>query len=129
MADYTHGKRHRIPDVQARTACGLPVLPMLDETVLVRTAPRPYTEVILPGMIFAWEPDLPHARCLLIVTKITGPQPTFEIKHGRGTAVISSRHDHLIWSKYFPTREYEVWNDESRFREAVIPTRFKPQTS
>jgi hypothetical protein len=77
--------------------------PMIPEGLLVR-GPRPYTGEIEVGAIYAWEPDLPHARQLCIVSKVQGG---------------------IVWTFDFPEQRLEVWNEESRFRGAVVPTLYK----
>lgn len=96
---------------------------------------RWYDGDIRPGQVFAWEPDLPHARELLVVTRVGGPPPAdVTVEHARGTAYFPAPLGLLIWSRPFeagqsasaPARE--VYNDEDRFREAVVPTLFKDVT-
>ena len=82
----------------------LPTKPLLHEAELKR-GPRPYMGPIEPGEVFAWEPDLPYARELCVVTRLTGD---------------------YVWTKPIKGGK-EVWNDISRFREAVVPTIFKRQ--
>lgn len=81
-------------------------MPMLNETYLIR-APRPYTGAINPGDVFAWEPDIPPACCLLVVDRVEGG-------YVYACDLDSDR-----------TRAYR--NTIERFREAVIPTRYRPQ--
>ncbi len=92
--------------------------PIISEAVLrrdqcmpgFRECPRWYGGEIEPGMVFAWEPDLPHARELVVVTRITG-----------------SPRRPAIWTRpILGSRDDEVWNEISRFREAVVPTNMKP---
>lgn len=109
------------------TMNGLPIKPALPEAELIRDTQRPYNGEIRPGDIFAWEPDLPYARELLIVTEISEPPPPLEIRHARGIAHISCGSGLQIWTVPFPDGGREINNDISRFREAVIPTLFKPQ--
>lgn len=118
-----------------RGSNGMPILPAIAGVLLVR-GERPYEGPIEVGMVFAWEPDLPHARELLVVTRIGGPLAPLVANHGAGSAVIFRGDDdeRKIWSTFFgedpmPWRrgqDREVWNDESRFREAVVPTIYKP---
>lgn len=86
--------------------------------------------------MFAWEPDLPHAQELVVVTRLSGPGRDAEIKHACGTAIISGGHDLRIWTRRLSGERFwtadgaartEVWNDESRFREAVVPTIMRPR--
>lgn len=100
------------------------IKPMIAEGVLVR-GERPYKGRINPGDVFAWEPDLPHARELVVVTRISTPDNDKVIVHARGSAVISGGHEQRIWTRSIDGDD-EFWNDESRFREAVVPTLFKP---
>lgn len=58
---------------------------------------------ILPGQRFVWEPYLPHAYEILTVTRIQERQD--------GETRIYSRGE-----RFRPNEE--LWNDESRFREA-----------
>jgi hypothetical protein len=107
-----------------RTEIGLPVLPMIGEAELLREA-RPYAGQIRIGQVFAWEPDLSHARELLVVTRIGPPPPPTAVHHSRGVAIISNGSDDVVYTRHFPDGKTEVWNDLSRFREAVVPTRYK----
>lgn len=57
-----------------------------------------YEGEIEVGMTFVWEPNKPHARQVVTVVHVTEPE-----------------HDERkIWTSE------TVWNDESRFREAVV---------
>jgi hypothetical protein len=105
---------------------GLPELPPIPPAVLCLDVPRPYTGPIEPGMIFAWEHDKPHARQLCQVTRITGPGKDIVLHHAKGTAVLSGGHEEQVVSRAFPGNTNECSNDVSRFREAVVPTMFKP---
>lgn len=69
--------------------------------------PTGYAGPIEPGMQFVWERDKPHARCTVTVTKVVERQ----------------FRDRQIWAydDRFCKPPREVWNDESRFREAVTP--------
>lgn len=66
-----------------------------------------YTGPIEVGMRFVWEPELPPARCLIEVAKVVpvlgGDSKIFTFVPG---SVVDP-----------------VWNEESRFREAVIPVK------
>ena len=57
-----------------------------------------YQDEIAVGMTFIWEPNKPHAREVVTVTRIT------EFEHD----------ERKIWTSD------TIWNDESRFREAVV---------
>lgn len=85
-------------------------MPIIPEAVIIRPPPGcgGYSGEIRPNHVFAWEPDLPHARELVIVTKITGDD-----------------RERLIWTVPIDGGD-EVYNDESRFREACCATRFNP---
>jgi hypothetical protein len=98
--------------------------PVIAEAFLRRSG-RPYRGDIRPGDVFAWEPDLPHARELCVVTRLTGPREDEVIRHARGTAVICGTGEPLVWSRPLDGDD-EWWNTESRFREAVVPTLFRP---
>lgn len=65
---------------------------------------EPYAGEIKVGDEFMWEPDLPHAREPIVVTKID------ETQNGR-----------IIWSQSTRPSATPTWNEESRFREAVVP--------
>lgn len=58
---------------------------------------------IAVGDSFIWEPHKPHARARCTVTRV----------EDRG-----SPHQNRVWST--DASGLEVWNDESRFREACI---------
>lgn len=79
------------------------VLPPIPSALLI-SCKRPYRGPIVPGSIFAWEPDLLHARTLCLVTDV---------------------RDGLVYSTDLDYSN-EVHNDESRFREACVPTLFQP---
>lgn len=73
---------------------------------------RWYAGPICPGDVYAWEPELPHARELCVVIRIAdrdGAEPA-----------IFTRALHSAGLRR------EIWNDESRFREAVVPTLMRP---
>lgn len=83
------------------------VKPLIPEPYIVRSAPRPLCDPIKPGQILAWEPDLPTARELVIVTKVRGD---------------------FVWVRNLDDKYGRSYmNDESRVREACWPTRFKDQ--
>lgn len=88
---------------------GLPILPMIPSAYLAPSK-RPYSGAIKPGDVFAWEPDLPHARELLVVTRI-----------------VDETHRTLVWTRHIDGDE-EVYNDIDRFREAVVPTILNPHS-
>jgi hypothetical protein len=91
-----------------RAGAGLPEKPEIDPAVMV-SGPRPLVGDIRLGEVFAWEPGLPHARELCIVSRIV-------TEPGRET---------IIWTYDMDYRR-EVWNDESRFREAAVRTQHVP---
>lgn len=99
----------------------LPNKPMIPEAEL-RRGKRPYKGNIVPGDVFAWEPDLPHARELVVVTRITGPhfpnpiEQPFLIDFSEGNEL-------TVWTRPLNGWE-EAGNEMSRFREAVVPTAF-----
>jgi hypothetical protein len=88
----------------------MPIQPIIPEAYIVRNAPRPLLGDIRPGMIFAWEPDSPTARELVIVTRVE-PDKVW------ARNLEESRGGYLGYV-----------NDEDRFREACWPTLFKDQT-
>ncbi len=84
-------------------------------------------------MVFAWEPDIPTARELIVVcevVEIVGDERRI------WTLALDSplRGQPQRWGslmRHVAATLFAgapVWNDESRFREAVVPTMFKPQT-
>ena len=98
-----------------------------------------YAGPIEPGMIFAWEPDLPHARQLLIVCCLGEPLAPLVVKHPAGVAYLSRGSEQQVWTRTLdsPSRgkpfvapsEIEIMrlrqeypNNIDRFREAVVPT-------
>lgn len=89
---------------------------------------RWYDGPIRPGMIFAWEPDLPHARELIIVVHVDmsgGDEARVWTRSlgspRRGKPFMPHLVPHLLPG-------HEIPSDESRFREAVVSTTFKDQT-
>lgn len=74
---------------------------------------EPYTGVLAVGMIFEWEPDQPVAAetCEIVEIKNNGEELMIKTKGNRNR---------------LPTDLH--WNDESRFREAAVPSliRFLP---
>jgi hypothetical protein len=82
---------------------------------------RWYAGEIAPGEIFAWEPDLPHARELVLVTRVIGDAASGDRRiYTRG---LDDRAPKALGST---PHVLERWNEESRFREAVVPTLMKP---
>lgn len=91
-----------------------------------------YSGPIEPGMTFLWEPFLPHATVHVKVTRVTGPGDDEKIEIAESTCILSGGHEQRIWTRSWGRRylgntrtdgDYdgdEVWNEESRFREAVI---------
>jgi hypothetical protein len=65
-----------------------------------------YTGPITAGMEFIWEPDMPHARQHIVVTRVAPIA-------GDETRIWSHEVDQPPATAY--------WNDESRFREAATP--------
>jgi len=87
---------------------------------------RWYAGEIEPDMTFAWEPDLPYARELVVVVRIAEAGDPITIRHARGLASISQGRGTLIWTRLInQPAALAIWNTESRFREAVVPTLFK----
>lgn len=83
----------------------LPSKPPIGENELRRDK-RPLRGPIEPGEVFAWEPDLPHARELIIVRRI--------YKNG-GEMWVES------WDMNY-AKTYH--NEEDRFREACVRTQY-----
>ena len=81
----------------------LPIKPVIAEFVLLRGA-TPYAGSIYPGDVFAWEPDLPYARELVVVVRLAGGN---------------------VWTRNIDG-DAEHWNPEDTFREAVVPTILNP---
>jgi hypothetical protein len=100
------------------------ILPEIERTVLAPNRltmmdtehglMRWYAGPIEPGEIYAWEPDLPHARQLMLVTRVANRAPDEPAIWCAPIADGQAQHDKA------------VWNDESRFREAVVPTIMNP---
>lgn len=123
----------------------LPDMPMIPEAYLDRrgvvhlkrgrgeSLDRQYEGPIEVGMVFAWEPDLPWARELIVVCEIVEPDdderriwtmPIDSPMRGKRTRwEAAMRHVAPYLFAGAP-----VWNDEGRFREAAVPTIFNPQT-
>lgn len=80
--------------------------PIIQEAVILREKDRrgfQYVGPIEPGAVFAWEPDLPGARELTIVTMVDSD---------------------FVWSRPMSGGE-TCMNKIDRFREAVFATIFK----
>ncbi len=94
----------------------LPIKPEIPAVVLSTTGMESYDDYagpIEPGMVFAWEPFLPWARELIIVAEIAGSRIGTYRQIGTYSFPAS-------FEGYKDMR----WNDISRFREAVAPTRY-----
>jgi len=94
-----------------------------------RTRYHWYTGPIEVGMIFAWEPDLPHAQELLIVVKID--EETVRAEKQIWTMPLDSPYRGKPWTPHVAPQLFEgkpLPQDEGRFREAIVTTYFKPQT-
>lgn len=87
---------------------GLPDKPEIPEAYLADTNLLHYSGPIETGMIFAWEPWLPHARELIIVAEV-------------GTEKVGTYSFPAHNGKYKSMH----WNDINRFRQAVVSTTFK----
>lgn len=83
---------------------------------------------IVPGEVFAWEPDLPGARELVVVSRIeeapgsAGDKVILDTPRHHVTFLGSSERQ--IWCWDFPDYRREVSSDEGRFREACYRTLF-----
>ena len=77
----------------------LPILPAIPEVFLRRNEPL----VLVAGEVVAWEPDLEHARQLVVITRV----------------VDVPGDERRIWARALAsmTGDGEYWNDESRCRE------------
>ncbi len=97
---------------------------------------RYYVGPIRVGQIFAWCPELPRARELVIVTKITTPgdpehEATAKSMQFRGVRVLfPPSMDDLIWTKaldrshpYYGRGPFH--NTEDHFRSSVQATLYK----
>lgn len=73
-----------------------------------------YLGEIKVGDLFVWEPNLAHAYDEIIVVRIDTPNNDERKIWCRSHL----RKMHLYFNK-------TVWNDEGRFREAVVPSQFK----
>ena len=105
---------------------GMPILPIIPESVICRNRGKQYNGPIEPGMVFAWEPDLPHARELCVVTKIGDALPPLTVAHSTGKATIYRGDGQMIYSRSIQLNGDEVYNEISRFREAVHATNYRP---
>lgn len=121
----------------------LPRLPEIPEAYLDRRGvvhlkgadglERTYEGPIEPGEVFAWEPDIPTARQLVIVCQVDdalGDERriwTLDLN-----SPLRGRPDRWKAAMRHTARSFidgaPTWNDESRFREAVVPTLFNRQT-
>jgi hypothetical protein len=91
----------------------LPIFPE-DMGGVAQLPPSNYSGEIKVGDLFLWEANLPHAREEVIVVRIDTP----------------TKDERKIWCRNSlrPMHMYlnkTVWNDESRFREAVTPSQMK----
>lgn len=79
---------------------------------IAKSAARaPYDGPIEQGMRFLWEGDKAHARCVVSVTgfgQVDGERTIRGVVEQVGPTTISAIGE-------------ENWNEESRFREAVVP--------
>ncbi len=78
------------------------------------------------GEVFAWEPDLPHARELIVVVEITDDTHRIEstVSHDRGLAIITVENGAGVRSRSLSGGPV-CWNDMSRFREAAMRTKYQ----
>lgn len=82
-------------------------LPEVQESKQVADAvAEVYEGAIAPGMRFVWEPAMAHARCLVEVRRV--------LRRRDG-------NDNWICAAKVGSSDDPSWNEESRFREAVIP--------
>jgi len=89
------------------TVTNLPIKPMIAEVEIVRHKGK-LKGAIKEGEVFAWEPDLPWARELLIVTSIETREDATIIIHTKDM-----------------NYENPAWNTERKFRESAQRTRFR----
>jgi hypothetical protein len=94
-------------------APGRAVLPEIPAAVLVQGS-CPLVGPIEPGEVFAWEPDKPHARELLVVVRIEERPGDERLIHSRPIGASP-------WGRIDTSG-----NDESRFREACWRTIYHP---
>lgn len=85
--------------------------PMIGEAILRRHGKGPLKGPITPGEVFAWEPDLPHARELCIVRRI------YPVQKAPGWTEIWVEAWDMDYAHTFN-------NEEARFREACVRTSF-----
>lgn len=107
----------------------------IPECYIIRHGVGPYTGPIRIGQVFAWSPDIPEARLLIIVTHIGTDSADRLFLHSSGVAELSSHQsksssDGIIWSRplHKPEngmRDDEYWNEEDHFRHSVFDTRFR----
>lgn len=104
------------------------VNPKIPEAELIRHKGKLLGDIRV-GDVFAWEPDLPHARELCVVTELTGKEhiKQMTVEHGRGVAFLAAERGEGVRTRPVGGGE-ECWNDISRFREACVRTRFKPMS-
>ena len=121
-----------------------PLKPIPEPYIVRNRGGEHYTGNIRVGQVFAWNPDIPEARVLIVVTRITGGAAVGNriVKHSSGVAVLmhpmTPGNQGIIWCRTLDkpehgTNDKEFWNEESHFRESVYPTRFRdmeayPQT-
>lgn len=130
-------------DAEKKRIIRFPLMPQIPEAYLNRRGVvylkqddgdlhRQYEGPIEVGMIFAWEPDVPTARQLAVVCEITTPADD-EIRIWTMGLDSPMREQPERWKaamRHVSSHLFEgapTWNDESRFREAVVPTMFNPQ--
>lgn len=106
----------------------LPIKAPIQEEMLIRHEGLLEGDIAV-GEVFAWEPDLPHARELCVVTSLTAGDhlKQMTVEHGRGTAFLAAERGEGVRTRPLNGGD-EHWNKLSRFREACVRTRFKPMT-
>lgn len=97
----------QIPTPERLRENPLPHKPMLHD-VEIRMHEGDLVGPIELGEVFAWEPHLPWARELVVVTRIEEPPGD----------------ERVIYARPFPSYGAENGNDEGRFRAAVVRTWF-----
>lgn len=89
-----------------------PIKPEIPESFLVReswiSSDGSYAGPIKAGMVFAWEPDLPHARELVIVDTVGD------------TSILSLSYP--LNAEKIPAPIQQHVNPISKFRQSVVPT-------